>query len=136
MLFGSSQKQISLHTGMVYSKCRELSFCTVSDCLKHNPAGIWAHLHPVLEYLRYKTTATIIHIISDGPTTQYRITQNFYLIANKVCNYGFRSATWNFLEAGHGKRAADGIGAVVKRTADAYVNKVGGITNSVDLDFF
>ena len=37
------------------------------------------------------------------------------------------------MEAGHGKRAADGIGAVVKRTADAYVNKVGDITNSVDL---
>ena len=50
-----------------------------------------------------------------------------------MLSYGFRSATWNFLEAGHGKRAADGIGAVVKRTADAYVNKVGDITNSVDL---
>ena len=46
---------------------------------------------------------------------------------------GFRSATWNFFEAGHGKRAADGIGAVVKMTADAYLNKVGDITNSVDL---
>ena len=33
MLFGSSQKQISLHMGVVYSKGRELSFCTVSDCL-------------------------------------------------------------------------------------------------------
>ena len=48
-------------------------------------------------------------------------------------SYGFRSATWNVLEAGHGKGAADGIGAVVKRTTNAYVNKVGDITNSVDL---
>ena len=44
-------------------------------------------------------------------------------VENKTCRQ----------EAGHGKRAADGIGAVVKRTADAYLNKVGDITNSVDL---
>lgn len=70
---------------------------------------------------------------SDGPTTQYRKNQNFYLLANKVFSYGFESATWNYLEAGHGKGAADGVGAVVKRTADAFVNKGGDITKAADL---
>ena len=31
------------------------------------------------------------------------------------------SYTWNFFEAGHGKGAADGVGAVCKRTADRCV---------------
>lgn len=88
----------------------------MSDCLKHYPAGIWAHLHP-----------------SDGPTTQYRKKHNFYLLANKVFSYGSESATWNYLEAGHGKGAADSVGAVVKRTADAFVNKGGDITKAADL---
>ena len=32
--------------------------------------------------------------------------------------FDWNSSSWNFSEAGHGKSAADGIGAVVKRTAD------------------
>ena len=31
---------------------------------------------------------------------------------------GWKKLTWNFLEAGHGKGPADGIGAAVKRRAD------------------
>jgi len=63
-----------------------------------------------------------IHFICDGPTTQYRKKQNFYLWPQKVGEYGFNMTTWNFLEASHRKRAADGIGAVVKRNADTQVN--------------
>ena len=40
---------------------------------------------------------------------------------------------FNFLEAGHGKGVADGIGAVIKRTADGYVNQGGDVTGSDDL---
>ncbi|KAK9977123.1 hypothetical protein ABG768_018944 [Culter alburnus] len=34
---------------------------------------------------------------------------------------GFQKVTWNFLEAGHGKGPADGVGAAIKRQADAIV---------------
>jgi hypothetical protein len=59
-----------------------------------------------------------MHFISDGPTTQYRSKNNIYLF-NKLIHskYGFSRSTWKFTEAGHGKGAADGVGAVVKRTA-------------------
>lgn len=40
---------------------------------------------------------------------------------------GFQRITWNFLEAGHGKGPADGIGAAVKRQAGSLV------ANGVDL---
>lgn len=121
MRFGSSKQQISLHTGVAYTREITLLFCSVSDCLQHGPSGIWAHLHPVLDYLRQEIDTTVIHFISDGPITQYRNKLNFYLLVNTIFDFGFSSATWNFLEAGHGKGAADDIGAVIKRSADRFV---------------
>jgi len=34
---------------------------------------------------------------------------------------GFVSVNWSFMEAGHGKGAPDGVGAVIKRCADKSV---------------
>jgi len=49
MHFGASQRQVSLHTGVLYTKDNTDSFCSLSDNLKHGPAGICAHLIPVLQ---------------------------------------------------------------------------------------
>jgi len=59
-----------------------------------------------------------LHVLSDGPTTQYRNKKNLYLLTKLVEADNITRATWNFSESGHGKGAADGVGAVVKRTAD------------------
>ena len=75
----------------------------------------------ILNYLKETTAVDIVHFVSDGPTTQYRSRSNLYLFAVKVFEYGFRKATWNFLEAGHGKGAPDGIGGALKRQADSLV---------------
>jgi len=69
------------------------------------------------------------------------------LFSTKLFEYGFNLASWNFFEASHGKGAADGVGAVLKRTADRLVrqgmdlpnaqevfSKLQGITN-VELHF-
>lgn len=45
----------------------------------------------------------------------------------------YSSATWNFLEAGHGNGAADGFGAVIKRAADRFANEGGDVTGTDDL---
>ena len=119
--FGASQRQISIHTGMAYTADKSIPFSTVSDNLKHGPSGIWAHLEPILRYLKDTTGTSIIHFISDGPTTQYRCKNNFYLLSKKVFDLGFKFSTWNFMEAGHGKGAPDGIGAAIKRQADHLV---------------
>jgi len=42
-------------------------------------------------------------------------------------------ATWNYSEAGHGKGEADGIGWVIKRTADQLVAHGTDITSAADL---
>lgn len=58
MHFGASQRQISLHTGVVYMKNCTRLFCTISDCLRHDPSSIWAHLQPVLESLKLYHNST------------------------------------------------------------------------------
>lgn len=95
-----------------------MSFCTVSPSYLHNPAAIWAHILPVLEYLKklYPHLSTL-SIWSDGPTTQYRNKFNF-LLFNHLTRPLFKYANWNMFEAGHGKGAADAVGGVIKRMAD------------------
>ena len=92
--FGASKKQISLHTGVVYTRnsnsepgmaCAlqpmRTSFCSVSDSYRHDTCAVWAHLQPVLNFLKDKfPEVEIIHFQSDGPTTttQYRNKTNLY----------------------------------------------------------
>ena len=38
--FGASQKQISLHTGVMWSETASNGFCTISDDLRHGTGGI------------------------------------------------------------------------------------------------
>ena len=47
--FGASQRQVSQHTGVIYTKGATESFCSFSDNLKHGPVGIWAHLSACAE---------------------------------------------------------------------------------------
>lgn len=109
-------------------------FCTVSDCSQYGLAAIWAHLQPVIDYLRMMKTVSGIHFVSDGPTTQYCNKMNFYPWKKKIFDSGFKCSPWSCLEASHGKGAADVVGAAVKRAADKYVNmRNGDITCGKDV---
>jgi len=121
--FGSSLEQITLHTGVAYfSHDRHMSFCSLSDSNDHRPTAIWSHLIPVLISVREKyDDVNILHVVSDGPTTQYRNRYNFYLCTVIPQLFQFRFTWWNFSEAGHGKGPADGVGAAIKRLADRCV---------------
>lgn len=124
--FGGSRQQVSLHTVVVYlpgaAEHNVKSYCTVSASTNHQPAAIWAHLHPVLTDIRNNfPQVKTIHFYSDGPFSQYRQKQNFLLSCTKLFDYGFSAMTWSFFEAGHGKGPADGVGGYLKRTADNMV---------------
>ncbi|WAR01361.1 hypothetical protein MAR_007919 [Mya arenaria] len=125
MHFGASQRQISIHTGVAYLQGTATAFSTISDCLKHSPPAIWAHLNPVLQHMKTKSSVDSVHFVSDGPTTQYRSRSNFFLFSTEIIDMGFKYSTWNFLEAGHGRGAPDGVGATIKRHADQLVNSKG-----------
>lgn len=129
--FGASNEQLTLHTGAYFiNKTEEdqknievKSFCTVSQSKRTDAAAIWAHIIPILKIIKEKCPSVkVLHILSDGPTKQYRNKINLYLFSHFVKEFGYERATYNFSESGHGKSIADGIGGVVKRTADKSVS--------------
>jgi hypothetical protein len=65
MHFGASQRQITLHTGMVYYKDSSQSFTTLSDSMFHGPAAIWAHMKPVLNKIVQQKNVERVHFVSD-----------------------------------------------------------------------
>ncbi|XP_049337292.1 uncharacterized protein LOC107197431 [Astyanax mexicanus] len=120
--FGGGNQQVTLHTGVLYSKGMVEAFASVSPCLQHDATATWAHLEPVLRYIRQKyPNVCNIHFISDGPTSQYRNKTSFYLASTIPFLHGFTYVTWNFTEASHGKGAPDGVGAALKNLADRIV---------------
>ena len=75
-----------------------------------------------------------LHFLSDGPVTQHKGRGgNLHLLANIPFAMGFSQVRWNLSEAGHGKGAADGVGAAIKRLADRLVTglflSLPGMTN-------
>lgn len=125
--FGGSRGQVSLHTVVIYiKKGREIinySLCTVSECTRHDSPAVWAHLQKALDFVFEKSpNITTVHILTDSPSSQYRNKHIFYIMTQLQNVFSsLKSVTWNYQEAGHGKGAPDGVGAVVKRTADYQV---------------
>jgi len=123
--FGGSNRQASMHTGVLYTVDGHVSFASISSSFRHDPAAIRAHLRPILQELRQTNPEiTDIHFISDGPTTQHRNKNNFILFSTQLHQMAFTAGSWNFFETGHGKGAPDAIGGFLKRRADAQLNCV------------
>ena len=134
--FGGSHKEATLHTGVMYvgGKAKPHTFCTISDCMDHGPAAIWAYMEPVLDELkRTHEEVEVIHFFSDSPATQYRQKKNFFLFSTLLHEKGFAGGTWNFFEASHGKGAPDGVGGALKRSADKLVAQGKDIPNPMTL---
>lgn len=128
--FGGSRQQVSLHTSVIYTHdfslgaVRPISVCTISKCVRHDVAAIWAHLIPLIKQaIEINPFITTLHFQSDSPVSQYRNKYMFYVISQIRTDFEYVSRiTWNYTEAGHGKGAPDGVGAVLKRTADKIIN--------------
>lgn len=130
--FGASRVQCTLHTGMVYSSNFSQGFVTLSKSLRHDPSAIIIHIKKILDvYLATNPEIKKLHIMSDGPTTQYRTKKMFYLITQYLpqCYTQLEDITYNFSEAGHGKSSADGIGGYIKKLADDQVKYGTDVSN-------
>lgn len=80
-------------------------------------------MSPVLDHVKtHYPSVNVVHFFSDGPCTQYRQKGNFYMFSTELFKQGFQKGTWSFFEAGHGKGAPDGVGGVLKRTADRLIS--------------
>ncbi|KAI4827689.1 hypothetical protein KUCAC02_031067 [Chaenocephalus aceratus] len=128
--FGQNLPQITLHTGMYYTKGEKAAFCTLSESKRQDAAAIWTHMEPVLKDIKTKyPQVTTVHFWSDGPSKQYKNKKNFFLLSAIPPTLGFEKATWNFFPTSHGKGAPDGIGGTVKRTADNLVLRGNDVTD-------
>lgn len=122
--YGASREEVKLHTGMAYLEGEKHAFCSLSQCLRSDPAAILAHLKPVLEKYM-KPGISCLHMQSDSPTTQYRNKTMFYLTVTEIAKLypQLTSIVWNFTEAGHGKGAPDGVGGRTKCEVDEAVKQ-------------
>lgn len=133
--FGGSHEQVTLHTGVVYYRdssedIRVLSFCSLSESLRHDPSAICAHLKKILTHVQTVVTeAHTIHFLSDSPSTQYRNKTMFQFMLTYLRKFCTMALTWNYSESGHGKGAPDGIGGTLKRTANRLVGEGTDIPN-------
>ena len=124
--FGASRNQTTMHNVVAYTAGRTISLSTLSNSLRHDPCAIWTYLQPVLKFvLETNPSADVLRFISDSPSTQYRCKKNFILFCSwlyVLSQHRIKAATWDYTEAGHGKGAPDGVGGVLKRTADRLVS--------------
>ncbi|CAC5383346.1 unnamed protein product [Mytilus coruscus] len=131
MHFGASKKQLSLHTGVYYVSNYQKTFCTVSENLQHGPAGIWAHLKPILKRIKQESPGvTSLEIFSDGPTTQYRQKGNFYLACTNLPNRLSKLFAGTFLKLVMEKGYQMLLVVLLKRHADTEVKFGKDITNA------
>lgn len=132
MHFGASRDSATIHDGVLYTldsvgKLQAESFATISNCQRHDPVAVWAYLKPVISWALEKHSGIKrIHFQSDGPATQYKSKYNFYQFSTQLYdNFPGQlepeGSTWLFSAAGHGKNAADGVGATLKHAADKMV---------------
>lgn len=101
--FGASKNSITLHTGVVFFKHRSQTFVTISDNNCHEPNAIWAHLLPIIKYAKEQGDIETIHFFSDGPSSQYRQKNKFFLLNFFTEKLRLKASTWSFSESGHGK---------------------------------
>ncbi|KAL4711337.1 hypothetical protein ACJJTC_019178 [Scirpophaga incertulas] len=104
------------------SEIESISFSSVSPCLRHDAFAVFAHLKVALVHMINHQQIKVLHIVSDGPSSQYKNKNNIYLFTQHLVHIlGITEATWNVTERSHGKGPADRVGAAIKETANKYV---------------
>ena len=107
------------------------------DSLRHVEEGVRAHLEPIPKELQATCPQiTVLHVISDGPVTQYRNKANFYFLSTLPFLSGFKHVTWNYSEKSHGKGAPDGIGGAVKSKDADSTGLVGDVGQKIRVNYY
>jgi hypothetical protein len=122
------RNQITIHpmvvhymdsTGLVHQ-----SFVGVTDINKHSAPTTVAFLSKLVPEIRkLKPELKVVHYISDSPANQYRNKYVVKFIAHHQSYFPDVKASWEFLEAGHGKGPCDGVGGSLKKSLETHVKK-------------
>lgn len=75
----------------MWQRSPPISFCTISPSRRLDQAAIWAHLDPIHNMVKDQYPAVQhIHFFSDGPTSQYKQKDNFYMVGTEPYKKGFQ----------------------------------------------
>jgi hypothetical protein len=121
--FGDRQ-QVTIHQGVAYVAGQESqAFATLSDDNDKKAEAIAAHLRPIFQRFNLAFGKfDRVSIVSDSPSSQYRNRKTLYIIDRVLrTELDIMRWQWIYTEAGHGKGAADGVGAAIKRRCDTRV---------------
>lgn len=120
--FHWENSQATVHPIVVYCKTSDqeitsLSYCIISDSLRHDTVAVYVFLNKLVSQLKQKfPKVKCIQYFSDGSAAQYKNYKNFANLCHHESDLGI-CAEWNFFATSHGKSPCDGIGGTVKRLA-------------------
>ena len=120
--FHWENSQCTLHPFVFYYGNEDLalaqiSFCFISDSLKHSTAMVHTFVKKLIPYIKdkYPQISKLIYF-SGGCSGQYKNRYNFINLLHHEADFGLQ-AEWNFFATSHGKNACNGIGGALKRSA-------------------
>ena len=128
---------ITVHPMVVHYKTEDKiahkSFIGVTDSTSHSAPTTLAFMTKFIPLLQeFIPNLQIIHYITDSPSNQYRNKSIIKAVSHHPSYFQGIQATWDYLEAGHGKGPADGLGSTIKRQAELAVKRGIVIRNSED----
>ena len=114
--------QATLHPLVAYYRKEDgnlgtISFCVVSDCLKHDATAVYAFISVIITHLKKLIPGLSLvryTYFSDGAASQYKNCKNFLNLCYHEEDFGVK-AEWHFFATSHGKSPCDGIGGTIKR---------------------
>lgn len=130
-------QQATIHPLVVHFKqngqLTSKSYVCISDELSHAAPTTFTFISAVIPHVKnLLPNLQLVHFISESPSSQYRNKYIISLVAHFPILFNLH-ATWNWLEAGHGKGCCDGVGGSVKSKADNLVKAGSNIRNPKEL---
>lgn len=108
---------VMIHCKGTYNEERIISFCVISDDLKHDASMVYEIQKTVISFLNENCPhVKSIHYFSDGCAGQYKNKYNFINLCLHEKDFQLK-AQWSFFATSHGKTECDGIWGTVKRLA-------------------
>ncbi len=123
-----AKDQITIHPAVVHYRCNDVlmhkSYILVTDERRHSAPTVFQFMKQLVPKIRedLPMNVTFVHYVTDSPSSQYRNTQVFSVLARHQ-ELLATDASWLYFEAGHGKGPCDGVGGASKRMADDYVRR-------------
>lgn len=129
------KNQLSIHPMVLHMKDQDgkisvKSYVGVTEVKSHSAPTTFTFLKALMTQLKFDCPhLQLLHIISDSPSSQYRNRSICDLVSHFPALFSI-TATWSWLESGHGKGACDGVGGGVKRLADNLIKSKKIITSA------